>query len=169
MQEGARTIGRKVYDQDHPDDEEHEEASGVQNVSYAYDGTEGQPGAQDGAQEDRMRPHHHRSHHGEEQPRQNARLSGRTEPVAGARGGRPPQPWTCPRGLASTEAGPHAPSGSTSVAPPGSAAAGGCPSSHVFISDARLQEMLARGDFPPPEFARPEVVEILMEGMQQGS
>jgi sulfate adenylyltransferase len=43
------------------------------------------------------------------------------------------------------------------------------PSSHVFISDARLQEMLARGEYPPPEFSRPEVAEILMQGMQRGS
>jgi len=43
------------------------------------------------------------------------------------------------------------------------------PSSHVFLSEARLQEMLARGEYPPPEFSRPEVVEILMQGMQRGS
>jgi ATP sulfurylase len=29
--------------------------------------------------------------------------------------------------------------------------------------------MLARGEYPPPEFSRPEVVEILMQGMQRGS
>ena len=40
------------------------------------------------------------------------------------------------------------------------------PSSHVFISDARLREMLERGEYPPPEFSRPEVVEVLMEGMR---
>ena len=40
------------------------------------------------------------------------------------------------------------------------------PSSHVFISDARLQEMLARGEYPPPEFARPEVVEVLIKGQK---
>ncbi len=40
------------------------------------------------------------------------------------------------------------------------------PSSHVFISDARLQEMLARGEYPPPEFSRPEVVEVLIEGLK---
>jgi len=43
------------------------------------------------------------------------------------------------------------------------------PSSHVFISDARLREMLERGEYPPPEFSRPEVVKILIEGMQRGS
>ena len=43
------------------------------------------------------------------------------------------------------------------------------PSSHVFISDARLQEMLERGEYPPPEFSRPEGVEVLIEGMQRGS
>ena len=40
------------------------------------------------------------------------------------------------------------------------------PSSHVFISDARLQEMLERGEYPPPEFSRPEVVEVLLEGLK---
>ncbi len=43
------------------------------------------------------------------------------------------------------------------------------PSSHVFLSEARLREMLERGEYPPPEFARPEVVEVLIEGMQLGS
>jgi len=42
------------------------------------------------------------------------------------------------------------------------------PSSHVFLSDARLHEMLARGEYPPPEFSRPEVAEILIEGMRRG-
>ncbi len=43
------------------------------------------------------------------------------------------------------------------------------PSSHVFISDARLREMLERGEYPPPEFSRPEVAEILIEGIRRGS
>jgi hypothetical protein len=82
-QEGVRAVGREVYDQDHADDEEHEKAPGVQNVSQANYGTEGQPGAQYRDQEGRVRPRHDRGHHGEEQPRENPRLRGRTEPVAG--------------------------------------------------------------------------------------
>ena len=39
------------------------------------------------------------------------------------------------------------------------------PSSHVFISDARLNEMLRKGEYPPPEFARAEVVEVLIDGL----
>ena len=41
------------------------------------------------------------------------------------------------------------------------------PSSHVFISDARLREMLERGEYPPPEFARPEVAEVLIQGIRR--
>ncbi|QIN85037.1 sulfate adenylyltransferase [Rubrobacter tropicus] len=40
------------------------------------------------------------------------------------------------------------------------------PSSHVFLSEARLREMLERGEYPPPEFSRPEVVEVLIEGFR---
>ena len=42
------------------------------------------------------------------------------------------------------------------------------PSSHVFLSETRLQEMLARGEYPPPEFSRPEVAEVLIEGIREG-
>jgi sulfate adenylyltransferase len=29
-----------------------------------------------------------------------------------------------------------------------------------------VREMLARGEYPPPEFSRPEVVKVLIEGMR---
>ena len=38
--------------------------------------------------------------------------------------------------------------------------------SHVFFSGTRVREMLSKGEYPPPEFSRPEVVEILIEGMK---
>ena len=40
------------------------------------------------------------------------------------------------------------------------------PSSHVFFSGTKVREMLSRGEYPPPEFSRPEVVKILIEGMR---
>ena len=40
---------------------------------------------------------------------------------------------------------------------------------HVVLSGTQVREMLGRGEAPPPEFTRPEVAKILMNGLRNGN
>jgi len=39
----------------------------------------------------------------------------------------------------------------------------------VYLSGTQVRAMLARGEAPPPEFTRPEVAQILIQGYQSSN